>query len=119
MHLIDCIVSPPPPPHPHLGAMLVSWPSFVLLLTETGVRSLQFMETGGKRGREGGSQGRQGRLRGGDQNRQLNCRRRSRLSCRPQPSQEYPISIAPYFPPLPATRRLTGFVGLWSRDRRV
>ena len=27
---------------------------------------------------------------GGDQNRQLNCRRRSRLSCRPQPSQELP-----------------------------
>ena len=27
---------------------------------------------------------------GGDQNRQLNCRRRSRLSCHPQPSLELP-----------------------------
>ena len=47
------------------------------------------METRGGRGREGRSQARQGRLRG-NQNRQLNCRRRSRLLCRLQPSQELP-----------------------------
>ena len=47
------------------------------------------MVTRGGRGREGRSQARQGRLRG-NQNRQLNCRRRSRLLCRLQPSQELP-----------------------------
>ena len=47
------------------------------------------METRGGRGREGISHARQGRSRG-NQNRQLNCRRRSSLSCRPQPSQELP-----------------------------
>ena len=47
------------------------------------------MVTRGGRGREGRSQARQGRLRG-NQNRQLNCRRRFRLLCRLQPSQELP-----------------------------
>ena len=47
------------------------------------------METRGGRGREGTSHARQGRSMG-NQNRQLNCRRQSRLLCRPQPSQELP-----------------------------
>ena len=50
------------------------------------------MVTRGGRGREGRSQARQGRLRG-NQNRQLNCRRRSRLLSRLQPSQELPGEV--------------------------